>query len=106
MGALNYLSFLGTCPACGFRGTLRAEMKLGTLEMREYSVGDQLEWHGESGLRKYDPPATGYIADYGYAECPKCDEGHWVWITVEDNRVVDVKPSPGPEPFSDDTAAP
>jgi hypothetical protein len=76
---------------------------MGQLEIRDYGLGDELDWDGEYGYREHDPPVTGYMADYGYAECPRCGTAHWVWITVEGNRLVRVELSPGPDrvPFDE-----
>lgn len=77
-----------------------AELKMGKLYFDDYEVGDELLWEGRGeGLRRQDRPLTGYLADYAYAVCPKCDEAWWVWVTVEENRIQKVETSPGPEPF-------
>jgi hypothetical protein len=84
--------------ACGIESRMRAEFKLGSLEQREYSIGDQLDWSGP--IRDHDPPVDGYAAGYGLAECLQCDGDFWVWVTVEGDVIQRVESSTGPDPHS------
>lgn len=100
MGVFNKLFFSGRCPHCSYVGRLYAEVKFGRLNFDNYEVDDDVLWEGPGeGLRRFDRPVTGYLADYGYAVCPRCDKSWWVWVTIENNRFQSVEDSPGPEPF-------
>src|SRR5262245_28885654 len=94
MGLFNVLHYEGRCPRCGFVGPLRAQFNLGSLELRDYRIGDRLDWSGP--IRDYDPPEDGYAADHGFVECPRCSSSFWVWITTEDGVIARVADSDGP----------
>ena len=104
MGVFNRLHFEDDCPHCGFAGRVMAELKMGRLNFDDYEVGDELLWRGPGErLRRQERPTTGYLADYAYAVCPKCDEAWWAWVTVEGNQIRKVEASAGPDPFGSDS---
>lgn len=100
MGLFNALHFNGECPRCGFTGEFIAEFKLGSLEQRNYRVGDRIDWSGP--IRDYDPPEDGYAADHGFVKCRQCQQAFWVWITAEAGVIAGVAPSAGPDLPADD----
>lgn len=96
MGLFNRLLFNGVCRECGYKGELFADFKFGKVELDDYRLGDTLAWEGGRNITYVERPETGYFADYGFAVCPGCKEGWWVWITTERDVLTSIEPSNGP----------
>ncbi len=70
---------------------MKAEFKLGYLNLSEYKTGDTLEWFGGRNSRR---PENGDCTGEGYAVCPKCNRDFWLIITVRHDVIASVDIDP------------
>jgi hypothetical protein len=94
MGAYNKLHTELRCPRCGKPGPVEIEFKFGLLKLRDYQMGDTVEW-GDKALRHpTTPPPGGHFSGEGYVECLVCGKDYWVVIDVEADIIRSVEPDP------------
>ena len=95
MGTYNLLHTTASCPRCGTTGPVVVEFAFGLLDLRDYGLGDRIEW-GTKGLRSPSrrPPGGDHDGE-GYAECPRCGKDYWVRITVRNDAITAVQIDPG-----------
>jgi hypothetical protein len=91
MGAYNILRVESICPLCKKRGIFEIHFKYGFMRLREYSLGDQLEWGGnDAGV-----PGAARVLVQGLSgrACPNCHEEFIDFdIVVERDRIARVIP--------------
>lgn len=83
MGLYNILITSVNCPNCKNQSEVGAELKIGYLNLKEYRVGDKIEW--AEGFAKWPHQKRtnngNFIGD-GYIECPHCGFEYLILITV------------------------
>ena len=94
MSIYNYLLMRTICPWCFEESDVRAQFRFGLRDLREYRIGDRLEWKGR-GVRtpRLRPPGGDFDSE-AYVECPKCGREFWLQVTIRGDvirsAIVDV----------------
>jgi hypothetical protein len=103
VAAFNWVNFDATCPSCGRRSGIRAQVHIGAsykgndtgrLHDRAYSLGDRLPWFDESQdeyaseWRQSEP--VGSASEACYSSCGLCHAELYAVIVVRDFVVFSV----------------
>lgn len=90
MGMYNLLLIDAfACPYCHQSADPRVEIRCGALTLAEYQLGDTIQWATSKQKRKGYPPSiqqtrppAGNHMEYGYTDCPHCQQDIWVRIEI------------------------
>lgn len=78
------------------------DIYVGFKEMREYSVGNKIEWVPRKTPAKGGRPEGGDIAAEGYTECPICHKDFYATVKVRHDAIIGVEPDLSKKPHIPD----
>jgi len=97
VAAFNWVDFRATCPSCGRRSAIRAQMHIGAsyagndtgrFHDRTYSLGDRLSWFDQTEHRYMsewrESENVGNASEACYATCVECQAQLYAVIVVRE----------------------
>jgi hypothetical protein len=93
MGAFNTVTIDYKCQKCGQMISMIIQFKYGDVWQHQYRVGDMIKWNknnvGEPGHKRV-------VIEAFSEDCPICGNlGQDFEVWLENDRIIDVKPSGG-----------
>lgn len=81
------------CPRCG--GVVREiEGFVGLGELREYRIGDRIQWAPRKSPQHAGRPPDGNVDAEGYGVCPRCGKDFFLVLRVRNDVLESVAPDP------------
>jgi hypothetical protein len=64
------------------------------LTLKEYRIGDRVEWKEHATPRKGGRPKDGNLAGEGYGECEQCGRDYFVIVNVNNDKICSLEIDP------------